>query len=1802
MLFANYKLFIQCLSGDINDINHNFILEYIMLICPGYSLQDKIVENKKAMLIRAHDEKGCQPVTIKVLSNSYPSGLELEQFSREFDILCKFNNAGIIKAHKLVPHRHTLFMVLDDFKGICLENIIYQNSLTIKELLGLSIQIADILDQIHQSQIIHKNINPGCFLFKQKTARLIMYDFSIAVEQTQVYQKENSSNMMEGTLHYISPEQTGRLNRGVDFRTDYYSFGVMLYALFTKHLPFQGDDPALLVYSHIAHTPKYPSEVNPDVPELLSDIIIKLMAKSPENRYQTAYGIRYDLEQCYKQFSDCGVIQSFALGSEDISDRFQMPEKLYGREIELQTMLHVFERVAQGKMEMLLVAGYSGSGKTALVEELMRPIIEKKGIFIEGKFDQYSRDIPYAGLSQAFDEFISQVLAETKAVFDDWKETILLAVGEMGKLLTDLIPNLKLIIGAQPSVSQVDGKESQNRFNYVFQKFIQAIATKEHPLVLFLDDLQWIDAASLGLLQVLTTDPEQSALLLIGAYRNNEVDKTHPLMLMLEDIKNQGVTLQTLTLQNLTKKHVNALVQDTLNQHEIPLSLSALLFEKTYGNPLFLRRLFYILSEDGHIVFNPEKRKWECNINALPSLDIADNVVALLSTKIKKLPSNTRNILKFAACIGNRFDIATLSAITKVSDTDVVKALELAFKGQFILLQGDVYHFVHDRVQEAAYSLINESQKNATHLQIGRLLLERIADDDTIENIFDIVNQFNKGIHLIDDAAEKVTVAKLNHLAATRAKVGTGYQSALCYLSTGIQLLSEDEWNHNYQLMFALHKDRYECEYLTAQFEKAEESFHFLINHCRSNYDKSQIYNIRIVQCTMMAQHKKAIMTGRSALKLYHADLPEDNLKKAAESELGAIRTALQKQKIADLINHPDINDPEIKDIFRLLMNLRSPAYLSNTALFRFIMKRIVNISLQHGNTVESPYGYAAYGAILGPIMGDYKSAYEFGELGIKLSKKQNNKNQITRAMHMFAVFVNHWRKPAALNLDYARQVYQNGLECGELLFAGFSFVGLLNAMIFMGESLQGILKQIEVAEDFARKTQNSVLLSISVGWRQFVYHCCGNPNNAHACPQQPFDEKAYLLNAKNNPLSLAYYHIRMAQCFYIYKKYEDAFFSIKAGEKSVDYVSATLAEAEYIFYGSLTLCRLLASDSNTKDKKDVYLQELESNQVKMKMWAENCPENFLHKYLLVCAELAHLEDRCWEASGLYRDAISESGKNGFIQIEALANELAAEFYNTHGFSEIAEGHFKRAHYGYKRWGAVGKAKEIAQKQLGLLSVSPDPSDNASSIVAKTDSQLLDLSAMMKASQAISKQIVFDQLLQTLMIIVIQNAGAQRGVLLLEKNGSLFIEAEGTVGNDKVSLFESAPMESKHSDGQPLLPTSLIHYVARKKDNVVLNDAFCESRFTDDPYIVNHHSKSILCSPILQHGKLMGVIYLENNLSVKAFTRERLDILNFLSSQIAISIENARLYTSLDVSEKKYRSIFDNAVEGIFQTEISGKMLTVNPALIKMFGYTSTEDFYSEDHISQSFYADPSDRVRFLSKLTRDGVVSNFEFDVKRKDGSFFSAIMSAKLLPQKDGRQIIEGVLQDITAKRDKEKAIHDKKAAEAATRAKSEFLAKMSHEIRTPMNAIIGLSDLALRQKLPHKISDYLKKISISAQSLLGIINDILDFSKIEAGHLSLEVIDFSLEEVLDHVANLLSIKTGEKGIELLFAMDRNLPVQLKGDPLRLTQVLINLSSNAVKFTHQGQIVLSVTRHALAKQWTSILSTIPMRMKLRE
>ncbi|WP_147155753.1 ATP-binding protein, partial [Reyranella soli] len=1205
-----------------------------------------------------------------------PSPQSIRRLVHEYSFAGELDPAWAAKPLAITRHRGRTILLLTDPGGQPLDRILGRDQgqpLDLSRFLRTAIGLARTLGQVHQQGFIHKDLKPANVLVDD-TGNAWLTGFGVASQLPRERQSPETPEFIAGTLAYMAPEQTGRMNRSIDSRSDLYSLGVTFYEMLTGGLPFTASDPMEWVHCHIAKQPAAPSERVGTVPASVSAITMKLLSKSAEERYQTAGGVESDLRRCQSQWESQGWIDDFTPGTRDIPDRLMIPEKLYGRDREVDTLLTAFDRiVGGGRAELVLVSGYSGIGKSAVVNELHKPLVPPRGLFASGKSDQYKRDIPHASLAQAFQSLIRRLLSQNEEDLRKWQDALREALGQNGLLLVDLVPELRHVIGEQPPVPELPPQEAQRRLQIVFRRFIGVFARPEHPLALFLDDMQWLDVATLDLLEDLLTRSDLQHLLLIGAYRDNEVDATHPLVRKLEAIREAGAAVQDIVLTPLSRGDLGELLVDSLHcQLDRAAPLADLIHEKTTGNPFFAIQFISTLADDCLLTFDYRARRWIWNLPRIRAKGITANVVELMVERLKRLPPETQKVLQQFACMGNSAEFETLRMGYQGSVEDMHDHLWEAVRSGLIFRADNSYTFLHDRVQEAAYSLIPQELRAEAHLRIGMLLAEHTPTEKREAAIFDIVNQLNRGSHLITSVEDRERVAELNLIAGRRAKLSTAYDAALKYLGAGRALLAEETWERNHQLIFSI-------EYLTAECEL------LIVTVCLAAGDP-------------LAEVQKECENGLAFARRVRFGLVIER----CEAQLG------------------------------LILTLR-------------------------GLT-------ATFGCL------DYEG----------YSELDTERRLATRPDLVLAEFYYWTRK--------------------------------LQAHFFAG--------------DLASAVDASL----------------------HA--------------------------------------------------ESLLWTSAAMFEAaEYRLYGALA--HAAACDHATPEQRTRHLDSVLYHYQQLQEWAEVNPETFEDRAALVGAEIARIEGRLVNAQELYDKAIREARKCGFVQNQAIANETAGRFYAEHGYEKIAASHLEAARACYLRWGADGKVRQL-EALYPQLKVDKLMRDSTATIV--TPIEQLDLSTVIRVSEAVSGEIVFEKLINTLMSSAIEHAGADRGLLILPQGDKYQIAAEATASGDNVNVI------LKHARVTAAdLPKGMFHYVLRTKESVLLHDASSQNTFLEDGYIRGHRSRSVLCLPILKQTRLIGMLYLENNLTVSAFTPARMVVLTLLASQAAISIENASLYRELAEREARIR-------------------------------------------------------------------------------------------------------------------------------------------------------------------------------------------------------------------------------------------------------------------------------------------------------
>ncbi|MEM9274561.1 MAG: AAA family ATPase, partial [Cyanobacteria bacterium P01_F01_bin.143] len=1546
-----------------------------MLSLIGYKNLSLIHESANSEVYRCHRESDNQPVVLKILKQNYVKSSKLTKYKQEFEILRSLDTQGVIKAHSLENYQRTAIIILEDFAADSLKKWLAETQFSLKEFLNIALLIVNSLGNIHDRNIIHKDINPANILFNPKTGELKIIDFGIATALTQENPSLKNINILEGTLAYISPEQTGRMNCSLDYRTDYYSLGVTFYELLTQELPFTNQDPLELIHCHLAKQPLAPHQIDPKIPPILSAIVMKLMAKTAEARYQSSYGIKADLQECLRQLTLSGNIQEFPLATQDIISKFKIPQKLYGRELEIAHLLESFERISNSThrgaatSELMLIDGYSGVGKTALVKEIYKPLSEKRGYFISGKFDQLQRNIPYSAIVSAFSELIQQLLSESIAQLEQWRHKLLNNLGINAQIMIEVIPELELIIGPQPETAILGSIESQNRFNLVFQSLITAFCDPEHPLVIFLDDLQWADIASLKFIELILSQQNTQHLLLIGAYRNNEVSATHPLMRIVGNLNQTKVKINRINLKPLEVTSVTQLIAETIHRdYQSVRPLAELVFSKTHGNPFFVNQFIKTLYRENLLVFQTpqssgQKVGWQWDMDQLKALNITDNVVELTLAQLKKLSPATQNLLLIAASIGSEFTLKTLSIICERPAPEIFTELKNLLNSGLIVALSRLdenlliqhYKFAHDRIQQAAYVLADEKEKQSIHLKIGRLLLQDKTEEELGEHIFAIVEQLNRGINLIEDFLEKKLLAILNLTAAERAKAATAYEAAREYLKIARQLLSQNNWQTDYELTLNIYTEIVEVAYLRGDFTLMEEVAMEVFDQAHTLLDKVRVYEIQIEAYIAQNQNLEAIQTALPILQLLGVVLPTNPTESDVQAEFQQTQSNLQAYAIANLSNLPVMSDRSTLAAVAIMHRIVPSTYIAAPTLLPLIIFKQINLFLKYGNTSLSAVTYVFYGLILCSMADDIGQGYSFGQLALEILERFGAQELYANIVAVLYATIQHWKESLRKSLEPLKFSYQRGLETGDLYHGTTSSYLYAFHAVFSGQELTTLASEVQVYNDACRKFKQDITLNYNQIYAQLIFNLVEIKEEPCLLIGEAYDEEMMLpfhLQANDRYALCALYVNKL----YLALLFDDRSLATTHANHAVQYLdgaTSTLLVPLFHFYDSLA--QLAIYDLSCELQQPQIRERVRLNQSKLENWAKYAPMNYLHKFHLVAAEWHRVQGDYLQAIDCYELAIAKAQEQQFVNDEALATELAGKFYLAWGKRKIAQTYLNDAYYLYLHWGAKAKAKHLAQRYGWLIS---SPSTMGAYLTEQvtinfdvtTDSETgdsLDLATVMKASQAISGEILLEKLLANLMRILIENAGAERGYLILNSDGELLIEAIGAIAQENIQVMQSMTITDN-------LPTSIINYVARTRETVLEHHIAERGKFTEDPYIKAQETKSVLCTPLIDRGQLTGIIYLENNLTTRAFTPKRLKILQLLSGQAAIAISNAKLYKELQENQRRLTQFLDAMPIGVTIHEPDGQVYYSNRQAKHLLGMNILPQASSEE-LSQTY-------------------------------------------------------------------------------------------------------------------------------------------------------------------------------------------------------------------------------------------------------
>ena len=1422
----------------------------------------------------------------------------IKRLEHEYALRTKLDSAWAAVPIALVRDKGRTALVLEDPGGEPLERLL-EHPLELTRFLQIAAGLANALSSLHKRGIVHKDIKPGNVLVDAASGRVWLTGFGKAISLAREPQAPEPAQTIAGTLAYIAPEQTGRMNRSIDSRSDLYSLGVILYQMLTGTLPFVASDPLELVHCHIARLPVPPRERGNGVPEPLSAIILKLLAKSPEERYQTATGLEADLKRCLHDWRFFGRIDSFVIGANDIPNHLTISQKIYGREHERKSLFEAFERVIRnGSPEVVLVSGYSGTGKSSLINELQKATLLPGGILISGKFDQHKQDIPYATITQALQNLVRQLLSREDSALAYWRDALRDAVGTNAELLANIIPELELLIDKPPPAPELFGQDADNRFLSAFQAFLSVVARREHPLIIFLDDLQWLDTATLRLLERVIIRRQVQHLLFVLAFRDNEIGPNHPTRQMLDRIRKSEAIAQDIMLGPLSIEDVSLLISDSLHDtqaHTEPLAY--LLYEKTTGNPFFLRQLFTSLTEEHLVEFDTAGGTWRWDLERIRARKMSDDVVELLIEKLNRLPDKALEILKQLACLGNSADEAILTLVRGGSEEELQSDLWDAMRGGFVIHSAGSYTFVHDRVREATYSLISEDMRAEVHLQIGRQLMARVSSGDLPEILFDIVNQVNRGVALISDENEKQRVAELNLSAGRKAKASTAYAAAGSYFSVAIALLGQEYWSTRYDLAFSRSLELAECEFLSGNLDTAEKLISELLVRARSNTDKVAAYCLRVKLYFMKSDYAQAAASALDCLRLLGIEMSAHPTAQAVMAEYEKVVLTLGERSIESLIDLPLMNNQEMRAAMRVLSVLEGPAFTTDSNLYYLCACQMASITLKCGTTDASSYGLALFGRVLGPLLRRYRDGYLLAKLGVELTEKHEFVAYKAK-VYFTAALAAVWTEPMTAVMDLLHSASRAAVETGDLICLCYCYTHVVPFLLIRGDHLDEVAHEAEQSLDSLTKSNFVAGVADVLGQQQFIRCLQGQTMSLSSFNDAHFDEEAFERHLEDQGAwmtLMCFYWIRKLQAAFIAGRYEVA---IAAAEKANAILWAgagCIHLLDYHYYAALSIAGRFETASVDIRKK--WRQALDVHLGQLRDWAEHGSVTFKNRYTLVSAEVARIEGRDLDARRLYEQAIGFARDHGFVGNEAIANEVAARFYFDRGFKTIGDAYIQNAHSNYLRWGAHAKVRNLEE----LYPVLREPAPHSIAALDATIAQL-DLVAVVRALQAVSREIDLERLIETLMVSAVEHAGAERGLLFLHRGPEIRIEAQATTHSSKVAVIFSRSFAAR-----PQFAEVLVRDAVRTLESVILEDGSVPNRFSDDAYVSVWRPRSILCLPLVRQREAIGVLYLENNLAPNVFTKDRLAVLELIASQAAISLKNAQLYADLQQENDERR-------------------------------------------------------------------------------------------------------------------------------------------------------------------------------------------------------------------------------------------------------------------------------------------------------
>lgn len=1695
-------------------------------------------------------------------ATEHPPAAVLDRLAHEYALRDELDGTWAVRPLELIRDGGRILLILEDPGSEPLEQLLGA-PMKLTRFLRLALGITTAVDQLHRQGLVHKDLKPANLLVTGADEVRIT-GFGLASRLPRERQQLEPPETMAGTLAYMAPEQTGRMNRSVDSRSDLYAIGVTFYRMLTGALPFTAASPMEWVHSHIARRAVPPAERVNGVPYAVSAIIMKLLAKTAEDRYQTAAGLKSDLERSLAEWEAQGRIDDFVLAQTDTPDRLLIPERLYGREHEIEALLTSFDRVTRsGTPELILVSGPSGIGKSAFVDEMHKALIPLGGFFASGKFDQHKRDMPYATLAHALQGLIRGLLAKSDADLAPWRSALHEALGNLGQLMVDLVPELRLVIGDQPPVPDAPPQDAQRRFQLVVRRFIGIFAKPHHPLVLFFDDLQWLDVATLDLIAFLLNRSDLQNLLLIAAYRRKDVDVKHPLAQRLVEIRASRKRVREIDLAPLTSAAVEEFTADALHcEPAYAMPLAQLIYEKTNGNPFFLTQFLRALAEEELLAFDHDRRQWHWDLERIKEKSYAENVARLMVGKLSGLRDETRRALLELACLGNSAEIAMLCLVHGASEQTLHADLRDATRLELVRRLKSSYAFVHDRVQEAAYALQPDQDRRTTlHLRIGLVLAAQLTPDETNERVYIVANQLNRGIAALTNGAEREQVIAVNLAAGRRARNATAYHAAATYLEIARELLGEEGHPRCSRDAFAIGLLHAECKFLLGELNTAEAELTVLSQSCSDIQASAEVARLQAQLYTTAGQLERAVDVCLAFLRRTGIDWSPHPSRSEVDEDRRRLRSLTEKLSDEQLHALPPMTDPDHRATMGVLADLLTPAFLTDRNLSDTMLLEATRLTLQHGTSPEACYPLTAIFGVLASNSTDAELGFRLSQFGAALADRQPQTGLSGRALLVFGLHVTPWILPIRSGRPFIRRALAICLTTGDLAFAAYSHRGLISVDLFCGDPLMDVCSRAERSLAFAEGLGVRLAAEGLIRQRDLAQSLMGrNGRNDFESPAalQPSDA--------SEPISAFFYYATQIQIEVIAGR-DDVAIALAARAEALSWCARSYSDfTEYRFYTALAHAG--AYHASRPEDRERRLNDLREHHRKLTVWSNRCPANYAARQKLVAAELARIEGRELEAEQLYEESIRLAQESGCAQIEAIAAERAAGFYEARGIRTVVLSYLTKARDCYARWGAEAKVSQLEKLHPGLRERGSALSA-AGTIGAPVEQ--LDLATVLKVSEAVSGEIVLEKLTETLLRSAIEHAGAERGVLILPRGSELRIRADAVTGGGSITLdLADSPISAAE------VPMSIVLYTARTQESVVLDDASTSSAFGGDEYIQKKHVRSALCVPLVKQGRAVAFLYLENNLASRVFTPARIAILKFLASEAATSLDNARLYRELQERESRIRRLVEANIIGIFIFDHTPDILDANDAFLKTMGY-DREDLAAGRlrwaDLTPPEWQERTDRARAELKATR--VVHPFEKAFFRKDGSRVPVLTGGALFDDEQ-EQGVAFVLDLSERKRAETEARENEQRYREAqmelahanrVAVMGQLTASIAHEVNQPNTAVIASAQAALswldhqppaleqtRRALTRAIEN-----GIRSSEVIERIRDLVKKSPPKRDALA-------INNVIGQVIELTQAEAARHDVSIQTVFADRLP-KVIGDRVELQQVTLNLILNAIE-----------------------------------